>query len=174
MVVEARLLLAENQTTDALTRAEQAVKIDPRLPQAHLTLGRIYNILRREGDAIRAFNEVLRLDPDSIPAKLELSELHLRRNEVETAIQLAEQAVSATRNNLPARLTLVRALIVREDDRGKAEKEVRTLLAAYPRTAAVHIVMGSLYLARTTRPQRDAPSNWPFRSSRIRSKRPRA
>jgi len=66
----------------------------------------------------------------SLAAQLELSELHRNRNEIDTAIQFAEQAITDNPRNLAARLTLVRALMVRAQDHSRAEKELVTRIVA--------------------------------------------
>ena len=44
-------------------------------------------------EARKALNDTLKLDPNSLAAQLELSELHRNRNEIDTAIQFAEEAI---------------------------------------------------------------------------------
>ena len=72
---------------------KHAVLVDPRLADAHLVLARVQLALNDVEEARKAFNDTLALDPRSLSAQLELSELHRNRNEIDTAVQFAEQGI---------------------------------------------------------------------------------
>src|SRR4029077_2258174 len=74
--------------------------------------------------------------------------LHRKRNEIDSAIQMAEQAVTGSRGSLPARLALIRALLVRSDDWKRAESELRDVLAAYPKSPEVFATVGAFSLGK--------------------------
>lgn len=148
LTVKARLLLAENRTSDALARIKTAVEIDPRSATSQLTLARIQLALNHVEDARKAFMQTLQLDPRSLSAQMELSELHRNRGEVDSAIQFAEQATANRPENTKARLELIRTLLVRDKDAGRAEKEIRTLLAKHPTSSEAVGALAALYLSK--------------------------
>ncbi len=56
---------------DAVDPLEQAIKINPKSPEAHLNLGNVYDGLKRYDDAVREFKKVIDLQPaNASPAKL--------------------------------------------------------------------------------------------------------
>jgi tetratricopeptide (TPR) repeat protein len=148
LTVKARLLLAENRTSDALARIKTAIEVDPRSASAQLTLARIQLASNHVEDARKALMQVLQLDPRSLAAQMELSELHRNRGEVDSAILFAEQAAASRPDNTKARLELVRALLVRDTDAPRAEKEIRTLLARHPNSSDAVSALAALYLSR--------------------------
>ena len=104
--------------------------------------------LDRAEDARKALNDTLKLDPHSLPAQLELAEIHRSRDEIDSALQFAQQAADEHRDSVPARLTLIRILMIRAQDYPRAENELRNLLARAPNTAQAHALTGALSLAR--------------------------
>jgi putative PEP-CTERM system TPR-repeat lipoprotein len=148
LTVKARLLLAENRNAEALERAKLASDLDSRSPDTQLALARTYRALDRIEDARKGFNDTLKLDPHSLPAQLELAEIHRSRNEIDSAIQFAQLAADEHRDSVPARLSLIRILMIREQDYPHAENELRNLLARAPNTAQAHALTGALWLAK--------------------------
>jgi len=148
LTVKGRLLLAENRPNEALDRIKLAADRDQRSPETQLALARTYLVLNRVEDARKSFNDTLKLDPHSLPAQLELAELHRSRNEIDSALEFAQAAADDHRDNVPARLMLIRILLIRDQDYGRAESQLRTLLARYPNTAQAHALMGALFLGK--------------------------
>lgn len=63
--------------TGARRAAEQAVALGPDLVEAHLALGAVHAVDRRQPEAAGAFRTALRLDPQCVPARTELARLEL-------------------------------------------------------------------------------------------------
>ena len=147
LTTKARLLLADGRTDLALERAKQAIDADSRSPQAQLTLGRVLVATNDPEGARRAFAESLRLEPNSLPPLLELVDLHQRRGQLDTATELADQAVRSHPANVAARLALVGVLTVRSEDHPRAQTELRWLLGRYPKSAPVRTAQGAYLLS---------------------------
>ena len=147
LTTKARLLLADGRTDLALERAKQAIDADSRSPQAQLTLGRVLVATNDSEGARRAFAESLRLEPNSLPPLLELVDLHQRRGQLDTATELADQAVRSHPANVAARLALVGVLTVRSEDHPRAQTELRWLLGRYPKSAPVRTAQGAYLLS---------------------------
>ena len=141
LTTKARLLLAGNRPHDALVEINDALRINPDHAGAHLTLGRVHLALQDQEAARQSFLQVTKLEPDSLPGLLELSDIHRRRNEIDSAIGFADLALASHRDSLPARLALVRALMVRGDSR--LAGEIQRLTSGYPRSADVHSTLGA-------------------------------
>src|SRR5581483_4082858 len=74
--------------------------------------------------------------------------LHLLRGEAATAREYAERGVKTQPNSLPARLTLVRSLIPRSEDRPRAEKELKSLANRFPKSSEVYDAYATLALTQ--------------------------
>jgi putative PEP-CTERM system TPR-repeat lipoprotein len=147
VTMKARLLLADGKVDAAVERARQAVEIDPRIPQVQLMLGRALVAVSDLDGARRAFRDALALDANLLPAELELVDLHQQRGELDTATQIADQAVRTHPASLAARLALVRVLTVRSEDHPRAQTELRGLLARYPKSGPVKAAQGAYLLS---------------------------
>ena len=147
LLMKTQWLLDEKRVTEALEPAQAAVKADPKNITARFYLGVVHDTLRQRKDAIADFTEVLRLNPRATAAQLALSRLNLLEGSPETAVTLAESALSAQPANPMARVSLVRGLLGRHDT-VKAEQELAPLLKQYPQIGVVHALNGALKMQR--------------------------
>jgi tetratricopeptide (TPR) repeat protein len=147
LLAKARLLLADRNVNEAVTKVKAAISADPRSIGAHYMLGSLQASRGEAEEAMASFREVLKLNPRAVAAQLQLSQLELSRGSSESSLQLAQEAVTNQPNNPLARLMLVRSLTAR-GEHGRAETEVKALLAKYPNAAAVHAQAGMVALAR--------------------------
>ena len=90
---------------------------------------------------------MLELNPRAVPAQLRLSELSLSTGSADLAVQFASQAVKRDPKRLDARLALIRGLVAR-GDLDSADREMVTLMAQFPKVAAVHNVSGVIHAQR--------------------------
>src|SRR5262249_10499740 len=95
--------------------------------------------------AIAAYKEVLELNPRIIPAQLELAKLNMAVGNPADTVQLASNVLSASSNNLGARLALVQGLR-RPGNYTRAAGELKPLLTAAPKSAVVHAEQGEIAL----------------------------
>ncbi len=171
LTTRARLLLVQARLDDARAAIKNALSLAPSSSDAQLTLARIELANNNTEEARKALNETLRLDPRSLAALLELSQLHRNLQQVDTAVQLAETAIRLYPTSAPARLTLIRALLVRPDDRPRAEKELAALEAANPSPPECWASLARCCLIRTTSLERSAHFSANSKSTPHRSKR---
>ena len=147
LTLRSRWLLDVRQYDASVESAKAAVESDPASPLANYTLGLAYAGRGDTEQAESAFAETLRLNPRAALAELQLSRLFLARGEAELALRHAEAARKAQPRNLEARLGLTAALIKKADLR-RADDELKSLKADFPRIAAVHAMDGHLRAAR--------------------------
>jgi tetratricopeptide (TPR) repeat protein len=148
LVLKGRLLLLEKKPDEALEAAKAAVAADPeRSADGQFLMAQVYIAKGRVDEAQDALKQVLKLDPRSVGAQIALARLYASRGEKQPAIELAQQAVVSAPFNPEARLALVRAVLA-SGDTVRADKEVRALLAQFPRSSVVHVQIGALHLAR--------------------------
>jgi tetratricopeptide (TPR) repeat protein len=102
---------------------------------------------RQLESARRQFAEVLSLYPWSLEARLEVSKIHLERREIDTAIQVAREAVRVHSHSVDAKLAVVRALLARPENHKEAIREAQRVVAAYPSSAPARSTLGDCFLA---------------------------
>lgn len=147
LLMDARWLLNDGRAEEALARATASVNVNPRWSVAQYVRGLAEMATRRPNEAIRSFNQVLQLNPRASVAHVQISRLYLEQNKIDSAVLYAEQALAESPGSVDARLSLVRAWLVR-GDMARAERGTAQLREAYPSDPAVHVVQGSLHVMR--------------------------
>jgi tetratricopeptide (TPR) repeat protein len=84
-------LFGEEKDDEAIMELRRALFLSPYLPEAHLTLGRIYFRRGRVADAIAAF-KVSVWSQEGVPARLALAEAYLHNGDLAAARAEAERA----------------------------------------------------------------------------------
>ena len=85
-----RLAQEEDRVEDAVAKMRQVIAQDPRIMDAHLTLGNWLVRLRRPDEAIAAFKEALSLKPDDDIALGNLARILRARGRTQDALQALE------------------------------------------------------------------------------------
>ena len=138
---------------------------NPQSATGQYLLGTIERRRGRPAEAIAAFTEALKLNPSAVDAQVQLSQLNLATGKMETGLQFAEDAVKAAPASPDVQLNLARNLIA-TNQLARADPIVRQLVTRYPNGAPVHVIAGTLALARkdyaprariTTRRSRSTP-----------------
>jgi tetratricopeptide (TPR) repeat protein len=138
------LQLADKQPNDALTTANAAVQGHPESASAFFALAQAQSSLRQQDAAIAAYQEVLRLNPRATEAKIRLGQLQLAQGRSDTSLGLAAEALATEPGNGAAQLLYVRGLLA-QGQMGRAEVELKPLVARFPNSPAVHTQLGILY-----------------------------
>jgi putative PEP-CTERM system TPR-repeat lipoprotein len=140
--LKARWLLDEGQPEQALEHARVAVSARAHVPGLYVK-AEAEARTRRSADAIRSLLAILERNPRDADAQTRLSSLHLARNEIDSAVLAAEQALAIAPDSVNARLALARALIARDDFKAAAAELARARDRA-PADASVQVVAGVL------------------------------
>jgi tetratricopeptide (TPR) repeat protein len=74
---------------------EEAVRLAPTSPEAHINLGLVYTRLNRMDDAIRELETALALKPESPPALLGIARCYVNKGNVQKALELFRRVVLA-------------------------------------------------------------------------------
>lgn len=149
LAYKSQFLLASGNASEALRIARQAVSANPQSKHGYFALGKAHQALGEQEDARRAFNEVLTREPSAAEAAIELALIELSRQQIDTAIDFARQAVQAAPGNVDGLLTLVRTLSVRAEDAPRAEPIIKALLARQGAAPEIHLLAGDLALTRS-------------------------
>jgi len=148
LLLKGRLLLIEKKHDESMAMAKRAYAADPeRSADAHFLMGQIYLAMGRTEEATDELKQVLKLEPRALTAQIVLARLYSLKGDKQAALQFAQQAVVAAPDDPEARLTFVK-MIVAAGDLDRAGREMRMLLAQFPKSSAVHVQAGALHLAR--------------------------
>ena len=147
LLLKGQLLADDGKGDEALARFQSAAESDPNSAEIKYALGRA---LAQRGDlegARRAFNDTLRLNPRAGSAQAELARLDLLGGHVNSAVQLAKDALSNEPGNVDAQITLLRGLVASRDF-AAADRLLGVLLESHPKLAPLHVQRALLLVAR--------------------------
>jgi tetratricopeptide (TPR) repeat protein/mono/diheme cytochrome c family protein len=89
------LMLSRRDPTDAENAAEQAIRIDPRNPEAHNLRGNALIVVGRSSEAIAEFRLALALKPDFGQARLNLARALAKSSQFDQALEQFRLAAAA-------------------------------------------------------------------------------
>jgi tetratricopeptide (TPR) repeat protein len=91
---EAKILLAESKTEEALSAALIETKENPNLEMAHVLVGDLYYLKDELNEADKSYRAAQRVNPKSIDALKGIAALKVKKNELPVAIELYNRALS--------------------------------------------------------------------------------
>ena len=145
-----RLEAMDGEFEKALVYLGTAELAEPRLPGLHLQLGQTYLRMRRNEEAIRAFEKALEIDPDNAEAHeglaTSLARLHRYDDAVDHALTAVELMHDMPRAHLRLGATLTRLELYEQ-----AVLAFKTCLKLAPRTPAAHRYLAMLYRSKLGR-----------------------
>jgi tetratricopeptide (TPR) repeat protein len=143
--LNARWLLEDGKPMQALEHVRTALSVSPELIPALYLKATAEARTHNSADAVKTLLEVLRLNPRDAEAQIQLSALHLARNQVDSAVHMAQEALRNAPDGTGARLALVRALTARRDYKGAAA-EIAAARKQAPASADTYVAEGALRL----------------------------
>jgi arylsulfatase A-like enzyme/tetratricopeptide (TPR) repeat protein len=102
IVQQAGELISRSEHRDAARILEDALREDPKMPQARLMLAGSYAELERTREAREQFDVVLREDPTSVQALVGVASLLMREGRGDDVIALCERTLSLDPRNMQA------------------------------------------------------------------------
>ncbi|MDH3452368.1 MAG: tetratricopeptide repeat protein, partial [Gammaproteobacteria bacterium] len=143
-----RLLVAEfagrRGRLDVALENYLSASLDSTDPRVAERAARIAVYARDNEKALRAAQRWVELAPDNIEAHQVMATLHVRLGDVERAETALEQVVTLTDGGTDKGLTLVAALLGREQNHRVALEVITHLVERYPDRAVAHYSQGSL------------------------------
>jgi tetratricopeptide (TPR) repeat protein len=148
-----RMMLAEvlgesGQSAKAVATLQEAIAAMPDSGLAHYRLGRLYQSLQKESEALAEFEEALRLNPVTGVGGLfaHIGYLRLNAMNFDGAIETYKQAVSVDPNNAETHRKLGEAYR-KQGRQDEALAEFVVALQIDPANADAHAALGQLYVA---------------------------
>jgi tetratricopeptide (TPR) repeat protein len=93
-----RLLLQQENLSEAAAHLEESVRIQPAIPEAHAELGSLYKRQNRIGEAKKAYRTAVRLNPKLIKACYGLAQLLRAEGQVEEAKRFFDEVQQSKQN----------------------------------------------------------------------------
>ncbi|MDL2207400.1 tetratricopeptide repeat protein [Desulfovibrio sp. OttesenSCG-928-M16] len=145
LMEQARAHEQKGNCAEASLAANQALELDPALPDALLILGRCDLKAEKNKEAAGHYSRVLELEPDSIEALLALTRLALLNNDKEKAAPYAQKAWELGERS--RELTVLRAgVFMSQKDFASAKPLLEEATASDPTDEEAFIGLVSVYL----------------------------
>ena len=108
--------IRQQRFDEAVRLLQEAIRLEPRLVGAHLTLAEHYTQRRETERAIPLYRRVVELDAGNVPARLALARIEVERGRPEQAMKLAEPVLGPFKAS-PEGLLVLAAALPRTGDR---------------------------------------------------------
>src|SRR6185369_4311684 len=91
--------LQQKRLTESATLLQEAVRLEPKLVGAHLTLAPVYTLQEKPELAQQAYRRVLTLDRTNTAARLELARFEAEKGNYQNSLALAQPALPALKQS---------------------------------------------------------------------------
>jgi tetratricopeptide (TPR) repeat protein len=117
---------------------QKAIRLEPRLLGAHLSLAQVYTLQGKPVLALGMFRRALELDPSNATARMALARSETEKGNYQRSLELAQPALAAFRQSPDGLLVLVTDYL-KTGDRGKAAAVAKdwTRLADVPQDSSI-------------------------------------
>lgn len=113
--------LQQNRLDESVTLLAEAIRLEPRLVGAQLTLAQVYTLQNRADLALARFRTVLELDPGNPSARLALARAEVENAEYAKALALTKPVQAALRQS-PEGLYVMAAALLKTGKRAEAAR----------------------------------------------------
>jgi tetratricopeptide (TPR) repeat protein len=103
--------LHEKKLQDSAKLLNEAIRLEPRLVGAQLTLAQVYTLQNKPALALARFRDVLELDPGNPAARLALARAEVEKGNYESALKLTEPARAVLRESPEGLYVIAAALL---------------------------------------------------------------
>jgi len=136
----------QRRLSESASFFEQAIRLEPRLLGAHLSLAAVYSLQGKQEPALRLYRRVLKLDPSNTTARLALARSETEKGNYQTSLELAQPVLQTLKGFHDGLLVLV-ADYVKIGDRAAAA-ELAKDWARLPNTSPAWSIEFALLLAK--------------------------
>ena len=111
--------LQQNRLDDSAKLLGEAIRLEPRLVGAQLSLAQVYTLQNKPDLALARFQTVLELDPDNPSARLAIARSEVEKGHYQQALKLTEPVRPALRES-PEGLYVIAAALLKSGRRDEA------------------------------------------------------
>lgn len=111
--------LQQRKLDDSAKLLGEAIRLEPRLIGAQLSLAQVYTLQNKPDLALARFRKVLELDPDNPAARIALARAEVEKRNYQQALKLAEPSRAALRQS-PEGLFVIAAALLKTGQRDEA------------------------------------------------------
>jgi tetratricopeptide (TPR) repeat protein len=97
----------QKKLTESAALLQKAIRLEPHLVGAHLTLAQVYLLQGKSQAALQMFRRVVELDPSNAAARLALARAAMEKGDYRRSLELARPAMSAIRQSPEGLFVLV-------------------------------------------------------------------
>ncbi len=129
---------------DAIAEAQDGAFKNPKNPEIHMAVGKIFEADGRYDQAAGSYRKALELDPDFSPARLALVKQLIPKGDLDGALAEARKLAAATPNSGEAQV-LLGELLLRKNDNENAVAPLERAIKLLPGSSEAHYYMGRAY-----------------------------
>jgi serine/threonine-protein kinase len=139
------VLFASNRLDEAAEQLQDALRLDPRIPEAHVSLCTILKLKKGPRAVIEHYEEVLRNDPDWAPAHIDLGVALAEAKQTDAAIDQLQHAIRIDPQQAAAYHNLGLVLFS-QNQWAEAANHFEKAVAIDPKLALAHAALGQALL----------------------------
>jgi len=146
---------AEGKTNEAIVEYRRAVQLDPKNPQPHLKLAKIFLDRQDYADGMQQLSVLRKIAPDNIEAQLMAAEMFLKGRSFDRAKGLAQDIVKNNPDNTEA-LMIVAESSFAMNDRAGAQLKTNQVLQLDPKDSRAWFLQALLQISDAKNSQGEA------------------
>jgi tetratricopeptide (TPR) repeat protein len=166
----ARMLLRQGFDPVAEKEAQEAVKLDAKLPMAHFLLGDLYIFKSRIPEAIREFESELAINPGYATTYYRLADAYIRVNKFDDAERLLQRSMWLDQTASGPYILLGKVLL-KKNEPELAARALERALHMDPNNYMAHYLMGQAYrmLGKSAEAERELQLSQKLQAAQNRS-----
>jgi tetratricopeptide (TPR) repeat protein len=114
----------QKKLAESAVLLQKAIRLEPRLVGAHLTLAQVYLLQGKSQSALQMFRRVVELDPSNAAARMALARAAMEKGDYSRSLELARPAMSGIKQS-PEGLFVLVADLLKTGDRAAAGELVK-------------------------------------------------
>lgn len=123
---------------EAMTSYETAIRKDPTISSAYISMARIWTKAKQDSIAIKDLLKAIELSPNDAQPYKYLIELYIKNGEYDKVTPLLEKYVSLTGDDVDAKVRLVKFLTFQAKDYDRAIMEGEKIIITNPEQYTIH------------------------------------
>ena len=140
-LLAAQMMMRQEHVDEAEAELQQALALEPKLPQAHYILGEIRLVHGNADQAVDQFKQEIALNPDSSTAYYKLGDAYTRRSEWPAAVSSLQKSIWLNPDFSGPYILLGRSYL-KLGQAANAEGVLRHAVQVDPRNYSAHYLLG--------------------------------